>query len=185
MSTPSWQNSLRAKLAKHPRPKVAILGIGNELRGDDAAGVIVARELSVTPHLPAGAVEIASAQTAHLAMTPILIIEAGAAPEAFTGQLRRFAPDLVLMIDAAQLDQPPGTIRLIDCQDTIGLSASTHTLPLNVIAQFLVTDLGCDVAVIGIQPYKDDFDRPLSPAVRHAVDEITHTLTSLFASISA
>ena len=54
MSKPSWQNSLRARLAKHPRKgehetrpyRVAVLGIGNELRGDDAAGVIVARELN-------------------------------------------------------------------------------------------------------------------------------------------
>ncbi len=68
------------------------------------------------------------------------------------------------MIDAAQMNESPGTIRAIEWQDTIGLSASTHTLPLNVIAQYLVTDLGCDVVVIGIQPQDNAFDAPLSPA---------------------
>ncbi len=113
-----------------------------------------------------------------------LIIEAGAAPEAFTGQLRRFDPDLVIMIDAAQMNESPGTIRLIEWQDTIGLSASTHTLPLNVIAQYLVTDLGCDVVVIGIQAQGNAFDAPMSPAVRRAVDELIRALTSLFTPTS-
>jgi hydrogenase 3 maturation protease len=178
MSLPSWQNSLQAQLAKHPRPKVAILGIGNELRGDDAAGVIVAHELQ-------SAVGAKHSDTVHQNASPLHIIDAGAAPEAFTGQLRRFDPDLVLMIDAAQMDRPPGAIRAIEWQDTIGLNASTHTLPLNVIAQYLVSELGCEVAVIGIQPEANAFDTPLSPAVRRAVDDLTHTLTSLLSPISA
>ncbi len=169
MSKPSWQNSLRARLAKHPRPKVAILGIGNELRGDDAAGVIVARELnnarSGLPN-PSGAHET-------------LIIEAGAAPEAFTGQLRRFAPDLVIMIDAAQLNEPPGVIRLIEWQDTIGLSASTHSLPLNVIAQYLISELSCEIIIIGLQSEANAFDTPLSPAMRRAVDDVIGELRSI------
>lgn len=175
MSTPSWQNLLRQKLASYPRPSLAILGIGNELRGDDAAGIIVARELqsvigATDEGRPMGQ---ASGQAPGL---PLQIIEAGAAPEAFTGQLRRFDPDLVLMIDAAHMDQPPGTIRLIEWQNTIGLSASTHTLPLNVIAQYLVAELGCDVAVIGIQPCANAFDTPLSPVVRRAVEEVVQGL---------
>ncbi len=169
MSKPSWQNSLRARLAKHPRPKVAILGIGNELRGDDAAGVIVARELNNARNgLP-------NPSGAH----KTLIIEAGAAPEAFTGQLRRFDPDLVIMIDAAQLNEPPGTIRVIEWQDTIGLSASTHSLPLNVIAQYLISELRCEVIIIGLQSEANAFDTPLSPSMRRAVDDVIGELRSI------
>lgn len=173
MSRPSWQNLLRQKLASYPHPSIAVLGIGNELRGDDAAGVIVARELQscVGATLVGRPMGQAPGQAPGL---PLQIIEAGAAPEAFTGQLRRFDPDLILMIDAAHMDQPPGTIRWIEWQATIGLSASTHTLPLNVIAQYLVTELSCDVAVIGLQPCANAFDTPLSPAVRHAVEEVVH-----------
>jgi hydrogenase 3 maturation protease len=179
MSRPSWQNLLRQKLASYPRPSIAILGIGNELRGDDAAGVIIVRELqsSVGATLVGRPMGQAQGKAPGQARgLPLHIIEAGAAPEAFTSQLRRFDPDLVLMIDAAQMDQPPGTIRLIEWQDTIGLSASTHTLPLNVIAQYLVAELRCDVAVIGIQLYANAFDTPLSPAVRRAVDEVVQGL---------
>ena len=173
MSMPSWQNSLRARLAKRPRPKVAVLGIGNELRGDDAAGVIVARELQ---SIVGASLALAQGDPQG---SPLRIIEAGAVPEAFTGQLLRFRPDLVIMIDAAQMDQTPGTIRAIEWQDTIGLSASTHTLPLNVIAQYLVSELGCDVIVIGLQPEANAFDTPLSPLVRRAVDELIDGLASI------
>jgi len=180
----SWQNSLRARLAKRPRKgeheprpyRVAVLGIGNELRGDDAAGVIVARELQSV----VGA-SLALAQGDRQG-SPLHIINAGAVPEAFTGQLRRFAPDLVLMIDAAQLNEPPGTIRLIEWQDTVGLSASTHSLPLNVIAQYLISELNCEVIIIGLQPEANEFDTPLSPAMRHAVDEVIGELRSIGSS---
>ena len=166
MSKSSWSDSLSQKLTNRSKPdqalRVAIVGIGQELRGDDAAGINVARALQST----VGAIR----------ELPLLIIDAGAAPENFTGQLRRFDPDLVLLIDAAQLNEAPGTIRWLDWQETSGLSASTHTLPPHVLAEYLVNELGCEVALIGIQPQGNEFDAPLSPPVQHAVEEIVRTL---------
>lgn len=179
MSMSSWQSSLQTRLAKRPNPKVAILGIGHELRGDDAAGVVAARELQ---SLVGASLALALGDRQG---SPLRIIDAGAAPEAFTGQLRRFRPDLVIMIDAAQMDLPPGSIRAIEWQDTIGLSASTHSLPLNVIAQYLISELACDVIILGLQAAANDFDTPLSPAMRRAVDEVTLTLAAQLTSISA
>lgn len=126
-----------------PRPaRVAILGIGNELNGDDAAGVRVVRELA-----------------ARLPATPgVLLIDGGIAPENFTGPLRRFRPDLVIEIDAALLDEPPGTTRAIDWREADGLSASTHTLPPSVLASYLVSETGCEVRLIGIQPARSAGD---------------------------
>lgn len=189
----SWQDLLRARLATRPNPKVAILGIGHELRGDDAAGVVVARELqAIVGATLAGrsvgqahAPRPTAAEQRTWADLPLRIIDAGAAPEAFTGPLRRFAPNLVIMIDAAQMDRPPGAIRAIEWPDAIGLSASTHTLPLNVIAQYLVGELACEVIILGLQAAANDFDTPLSPPMRRAVDEVTLTLAALLTSISA
>lgn len=180
MSMSSWQNSLRARLATRPNPKVAILGIGHELRGDDAAGVVVARELQAIVGATLAGRPVGQAQD-----LPLRIIDAGAAPEAFTGQLRRFAPNLVIMIDAAQLDQPPGAIHAIEWQDALGLSASTHTLPLSVIAQYLISELGCDIIIIGIQPAANEFDTPLSPQVRRAADEVIASLQSILPAAPA
>jgi len=152
-----------------PRPtRVAVLGVGNELSGDDGAGVRVVRELA-----------------ARLPATPgVLLIDGGVAPENYTGPLRRFQPNYVLEIDAAHLGEAPGTTRCVDWREADGLSASTHTLPPSVLASFLVAELGCEVSLIGIQPAKTGSDTPmieggpLSPAVERAVCQLADALSA-------
>ncbi len=102
-----------------------------------------------------------------------LVIDAGSAPENSTGLLRRLRPDLVLLIDAAEMGETPGCVRYLSWQDAIGLSASTHTLPLSVLAQYLTAEFGCQVALIGIQPARTAIGEPLSPAVEQAVQVVT------------
>lgn len=147
--------------------RVAVMGIGNELNGDDAAGVLSARALSAS--LKGSAANTESDPN-------LLVIEAGAAPENFTGPLRRFQPDLVLLIDAADLDSTPGTIEWIDIQDADGLSASTHTLPPSVFATFLINELNCQVAVMGIQVKQVEFDQPPSSEILATVLELSREL---------
>jgi hydrogenase 3 maturation protease len=167
-----------------PRPaRVAVLGIGNELNGDDGAGVRVVRELA-----------------ARLPATPgVLLIDGGVAPENFTGPLRRFQPDLVIEIDAAHLGETPGTTQVVDWREADGLSASTHTLPPSVLGHYLVSELGCEVRLIGIQPARTDLTfvptgetpvlptptggtpvlpdpGPLSPTVERAVHQLADAL---------
>jgi Ni,Fe-hydrogenase maturation factor len=64
---------------------------------------------------------------------------------------------------------PAGTVRWLSCDDTEGVSASTHTLPPSVLARYLAVELKCEVALIGIQPGDTTIGRPLSAAVRHGI----------------
>jgi hydrogenase 3 maturation protease len=146
-----------------PVRRVAVIGIGNELRGDDAAGVLAARALQPLQH------------------DTFLVVEGAAAPENQTGLLRRFRPDLVLMIDAAELGEQPGCVRWLSAADTEGLSASTHTTPPSMLARFLMETLGCDVTMVGIQPYDTSFDAPVSPAVTEAVAAVVASVQQIFA----
>ncbi|MBZ0281610.1 MAG: hydrogenase 3 maturation endopeptidase HyCI [Anaerolineae bacterium] len=157
-----WSNLLKHTLLelKTSKPRVAIMGIGHELCGDDAAGVMVARAL----------------KPVFIHHQDILIIEGGHAPENQTGLLRRFAPDLVLLVDAAQMGESCGMVRWLGWQETSGLSASTHTLPLYVIAQYLHTELGCEVALLGIQPAQMTICTGLSPSVKQSVDKIVQSV---------
>ena len=41
-----------------------------------------------------------------------------------------------------------------------------------MLAQFLVSELGCEVALLGIQPASNQVDAPLSPVVEDAVDAV-------------
>lgn len=144
-----------------------MVGIGNELNGDDAAGVLAVRALQkvVENDIHAG--------------IEWLLLEAGPAPESFTGVLRQFAPDLVLLVDAADFGAAVGEIAWVDWQQAEGMSASTHTLPVSLFGSFLARELGCRVALLGIQAGRVEFDAPLSPGVQAAVAEISRVVGGL------
>ncbi len=142
---------------------MAVIGIGNEFNADDAAGVLIVRAL----------------QKIHSGCSDRLILEGATAPENFTAPLRRFQPDLTVLVDCAEMGKPPGTVALLAWDALDGLSASTHTLPPTVLAKFLLQAVGSQVALLGIQPAVLDFDAPLSPPVRAAVRRVSRDLAEL------
>jgi hydrogenase 3 maturation protease len=163
MSRSSWRAPLRSTLKRlrenSSEPRLAVVGIGNDLWGDDAAGVQVARLLRIN----------------NLAKENLLIIDAGPAPENFSGQLRRFRPDFVLLIDAMRPASPdvyPGRIEWIELYDLDGVSALTHGMPLSVLGEFLRQQLGCSVGLLGIEGSDFSLTESLSPPVRAAVYKI-------------
>jgi hydrogenase 3 maturation protease len=162
---------------------VAVVGIGQELNGDDGAGVLVVRRLSALARRGSGKAAPNKSQGPGAFPGPcdLLIIEAAHAPENCLGPLLRFRPALVIVVDAAELGERPGTVRWLDWQETAGLSASTHTLPPSMLARFLVPAAGCEVAVLAIQAADTALGAPLSPEVAAAVEEILNGLSQLLA----
>lgn len=140
---------------------LTILGLGNEFNGDDAAGVCVARALQ--ERVPAS--------------SRVLIIDAGLAPENFTATLRRFHPALVIMVDAVDMGEIPGSIACLQWWEGKGWSGSTHTLPPNVLAEFLIRELGCRILLLAIQVSQTAFDTPLSAPVKKAVETVVRELS--------
>ena len=149
-----------------------MVGIGQTLNGDDAAGALVAQGLL-------------KRQRAGRSDAPrpvpfsLFVIEAAHAPENCTGAIRRFAPDLVILVDAAEMGDPPGTTRWLDWRDTAGLDASTHALPPSMVARYLAAELSCGVAMIGIQAQDTSLGAPVSPPVRRAIRSVSRELTEL------
>jgi hydrogenase 3 maturation protease len=164
MSPMCWQSSLKQSLQRlpQPEPRLAVVGVGQELHGDDAAGIRVARQLLDRVEKPG-----------------FLAIDAGPAPENYTGRLRRFAPDMVVVVDAAALNLPPGSIQLLTGADMSGFTASTHSLPLNLFASYLTSELQCPVLFIAIQPQTTSLGAALSLPVQLAVNEIVLTLQTV------
>ncbi len=115
-------------------------------------------------------------QTALAGLDGVLVVDAGFAPEGCSGLLRRFGPDLVLFVDAADVGESPGTVRVVGRRSMGGVGGSTHTLPLSLLAGYLVETLECRVALIGIQPADTALGEPLSPAVGHAVQAVVAAL---------
>lgn len=161
MFSDSWKKALQAvRHLLHQPPKIVLMGIGSELHGDDAVGLEVVRALRGCKNL--------------------ILIEAGTAPENHTGTLRRLQPDLVIMIDAAQMQLAPGEIRMLDVDSLEGIGASTHTLPLALTAHYIAAELGCKVLILGIQPACTDFGAPHSPLVSDAVEAISRELRAYY-----
>ncbi|HVP21488.1 MAG TPA: hydrogenase maturation protease [Anaerolineaceae bacterium] len=173
MSRSSWRAILesRWKLLKEskPDPRLAVIGIGNELWGDDAAGVMLARRLNAKD----------------LSFDGLLIIDAGPAPENYSGQIRRFRPDFVLLIDAMRPGSPvaaPGRIKWIEISDLDGVSALTHGMPLSVLGEFLRAQLGCSIGLLGIEGAVFTLAEDLSLPVKASVKKILRELTALFSA---
>ncbi len=163
MSPSSWQTSLYQLLNQPPaKPRIAIVGIGNVFRSDDAAGILVAHKL-----IESGSISDTNT---------ILVIDAGHAPENRTADLRRFEPEIILLIDAADMDELPGTVRWIEMDEIEGMSASTHTLPLSMLAKYLMLELHCKIALLGIQPKSNDVGETVSREVVDAVDSVVESL---------
>jgi hydrogenase 3 maturation protease len=141
---------------------VIILGIGNEFNGDDAVGPWVLETLK--GQLPF--------------FENLLLINGSNAPENFTSPICKFKPDLVIMIDAADMGLPVGSIDWVDWQHSDGFSASTHTLPPHVLGKFLLHELETNIAVIGVQVEQVEFDTPMHPKVMEAGKEIINQISS-------
>lgn len=157
MSNRFWRSRLKQFLANpdinKDSARIAVLGVGNDLNADDGAGVEVVRALRRLPQ-----------PSDH-----VLLIEGATAPENFSAPLRRFKPDYLIFIDAAEMGEKPGTVAFLEMCEIDGFSASTHILPLTNLASFLQKETGCQVAFIGIQPERLEFDRPLTHTVERSV----------------
>jgi len=144
--------------------RVVIVGVGSELRGDDAAGLEVVRRLKRI-----------------LTSPQVMLVEGGAAPENFTTKIKRFNPTHIVFIDAADIGGEPGSVTLIAPERIVG-SAFTHRLPLSFLADYLKTQINARILVIGIQPENLKFSDKISQRVEKAIKELESAIKK---SISA
>lgn len=150
-----FEQRLQARLAGVRR--LAILAVGSDLRGDDAAGLLAAREferLIRRRQLP----------------TTVAVFYGETAPENFTGEIKRFSPTHLVVLDAADFGRRPGYTGLIDlgCTGVANASASTHALPISILADYFGKFMSCEFLVAGIQPDGCGFGEPVTAAVRRA-----------------
>jgi hydrogenase maturation protease HycI len=169
------QTLLRKTLLKtlSEADRIAVLGVGSDLRGDDAAGVLVARRL-----MPSCAG----------AGSKCAVFEGGTAPENLTGEILRFVRGRgdgerghVVFVDTADMGLKPGSICLLERGDLAGVSFSTHQLPLSIIMDYLQASLPVDITIIAIQPKTVSFGGSRSAAGSAAVGHVVSALLDAIA----
>lgn len=154
------RQSLRAELKKQLAlaSKVVLLGVGSELRGDDSVGILVVNELAHTP------------------IPQLTVLDGGTAPENLTGEIKRLKPSHLVVVDAAELNELPGVVKLVPIEEVSGYTFSTHALPLKIMVNYLHQDLDCIVIVIAVQPGKIDFGALVSFEVKAAAKEVASAI---------
>ncbi len=156
----SWQTRLTVAFTN--ASKIAVLGIGNDLKADDGVGPYIIEQLQNRNPLH------------------IELINASTVPENFISHLIESNPQLILLIDAALMQAKPGTIKLIDKDAIGGIVFSSHQLPLTFFIEYLENNITTTILILGIQPATDEFTHPLSEPVQQAATEIITTLSQLF-----
>ena len=170
-------NSLATNLQQRLKgaSKIGILGVGSELRADDVAGILVAerfKNLFGVP--PSGGKDQSDPRKRGTPNVEVFL--GGTAPENLTGEIKRFAPTHLVIIDAADLNAEPGAITVMDPESIGGTTFCTHSLPLKMMIDYLLDSFECHVTVIGIQPKSLEVGAPVSKEVRDAVESLSAML---------
>ena len=184
---------LKQKLENAKR--VAVLGVGSELRGDDIAGILAVQQIEKnTKTLPQNTIchserseesPASSRQTLRSAQgdntPPVVRVFIGeTAPENLTGQIKKFQPTHLIIIDAAELNKEPGHIEIMEPETIGGTSFCTHSLPLKVIIGYLLESFKFQAIIIGIQPKTLTFGAQPTKEVVAAAKHLAEAITESF-----
>lgn len=156
----NWREQLQPRLRSVRR--LAVLGAGSVLCGDDAAGMLLAERLQAHPR------------------HDLLALAGSTAPENFTGQIKDFAPELLLIVDAAFIGREVGEIALIEADQVKGVSFSTHMLPFTVLIDYLRRETGIETLIVGIQPGPTEFATEPGPLIVAAAEQLADFLLGFY-----
>ena len=126
--------------------KVAVLGIGNEMKADDGIGLLAAEEFET---------KIRKNHQTLLINTNV--------PENFIGKIEKFGPEMLIIFDAMSASGNPGDIKIIEKEEIAEFSASTHNTPLGIFFQALRAD--AKIFLIGIQIKTTEFGEEITKEV--------------------
>ena len=137
-----------------------VLGIGNRLGGDDAAGTHAVDMLNRRRKKATGS-----------SRSDIMAIDTGTAPESYTSVIRRQRPDLLILVDAADMGLPPGALRAITPEKISILSFSTHNIPLSTFISYVEEFCG-DILLVGVQPEQTEMGSGISKTVHRSLKKL-------------
>lgn len=132
--------------------RVVILGIGNVLRGDDGAGPALVARLQST--------------------CPALCLDGGVAPENYLGRIAKEKPDVVLLIDAAYLEQEPGQFEVLEKDQIAHVGLTTHDISPHLLISYLEQTTQARIYLVAIQPQDLSFGAEISPKIQDALERI-------------
>jgi hydrogenase 3 maturation protease len=147
------KGNLPEGIRKYLDKKTAIVGIGNTLKGDDAAGPLLISRLR--------------------GKTGFALFDCGQAPENYLQPIIECGPEAIIIVDASDWAGEPGELRLIKKEEIRGFGFSTHDASLRIFIDYLERELpAAELVFIGVQAGSRMLGQLLSPEVGEAVDKL-------------
>ena len=118
-----------------------VFTVGNGMMGDDAAGVLLAAKLREAP------------------LEHWISLHGGSMPENYLYRVRELAPERVIVVDAADMDLPPGAIRRIHpdkIDDPFILTTHLVVIPIPIKLNQRVSRKGAIPPLVPCVPPRDD-----------------------------
>ena len=140
--------------------KTIIVGIGNPMRGDDGFGPALIKTL--------------------VGKIDAVCIDAGNAPENFTGVIKQHKPDTILVIDAVHLDLVPGEYRFINPDELAVTGFSTHAYSLTLFIDYVRTETSAMLYLLGIQPKTTTFNAGLSSELQETLATLSRLIIEAY-----
>lgn len=136
--------------------RILILGVGNQLRGDDAVGPLFIERLKDLVDVP--------------------LLDAGNVPENYLGPIEDSGAELVLVVDAVEMGMNVGDTAIFDIEKVQNMSVSTHSANLGLLFKVIPPERRPQVIVLGIQPGNIDLGQGLSEPMYATIESLKEML---------
>ena len=104
------------------------------------------------------------------------LINGGSVPENFTGLIKKCNPSHIILIDASLMNREAGEINIVDKDNIVDISISTHSMSLSYLIKYLQLEREYDILFIGIEPEIMDLSFELSPKIKDSSDMLIKLL---------
>jgi hydrogenase maturation protease len=151
-------NSAREMVMQLAVRGLLVVGVGNPMRGDDAAGLMLGRAL------------------AHVLGVPY--VQAEDVPENYLAEMRHTDAANILLVDAVDMRAEAGQISLLEPDRLGSVTISAHKGSLRLLADMLTAEYGKRVLLLGIQPASLGWGEGLSEPVCVAIDAFVQDMVA-------
>jgi hydrogenase 3 maturation protease len=140
------------KLLSQTGKRILFVGIGNVLKQDDGAGVYISSNIKQTKYISSITVEVSI--------------------ENYIGKINSLKPDILVLIDCVDLNERPGTCKLLPVDQLQDLTFNTHNISLGRVSEFF----SAQVFILGIQPENVGFGEKITYIVKSVSDDIINLI---------
>lgn len=104
------------------------------------------------------------------------LINGGSVPENFTGLIKKCNPSHIILIDASLMNLDAGEINIVNKDNIVDISISTHSMSLSYLIKYLELEKDYNILFIGIEPEIIDLSFELSSKIKNSSDMLIKLL---------